>query len=180
MIIDTCSLVSLAKQYLPLDNVNCIEPFVTTEIKEGRLIILDSIQEECKYVSGGIVMEKFPVLKDNSFVINTEKIVPRSPRTFFNKLDNNYCVSLIKKTLTTDQYERQKIDFLSTGDGRMILYINNMVQEKSITVITEESRSQNDAKLFKKLPLILDQMDVKAITVSDYLKINGYYIDCRQ
>lgn len=180
MIIDTCSLVSLAKQYLPLDSVNCIEPFLTTEIKEGRLILLDSIQEECKHVSGGIAMEKFPILKDNSFVIKTENMVPKSPRAFYNKLNNNYCVSLIKRTLSVDQFETQKEVFLSTGDGRMILYINNMAEEKSFTVITEESRSQNDAKVFKKLPLILDQMNVKTITVSDYLKMNGYYLDRQQ
>ncbi|MFA6820206.1 MAG: DUF4411 domain-containing protein, partial [Bacteroidaceae bacterium] len=44
------------------------------------------------------------------------------------------------------------------------------------SVMTEETRNQNDGKLFKKLPLLCDFLKVKVITAVDYLYQNGFKI----
>ena len=44
-------------------------------------------------------------------------------------------------------------------------------------IFTEETRNTNDGKLFKKLPLICDHLEIKVLTLPDYLKENGFRVE---
>ena len=48
---------------------------------------------------------------------------------------------------------------------------------EEMQVMTEETRQQNDGKLFKKLPLLCEQIGIGTLTVSEYLHRNGFFID---
>ena len=57
IVIDTCSLVSLAKNYLPLDENGSLMNFIHEKFETKEWIMLDAIQRESLYTSQGIVMK---------------------------------------------------------------------------------------------------------------------------
>ena len=84
--------------------------------------------------------------------------------------------------MTDEEYISQKNEFLQSGDGKIIVFSQIFKKEQALLfndffVLTEESRTTNDGKLFKKLPLICDELDIKTLTLPDYLKANGFNIN---
>ena len=64
----------------------------------------------------------------------------------------------------------------------MILYALNFLHDNDIfhddfCILTEESRTSNDNKLFKKIPLICDLLNIKTKNVTDYLKLHDVEIN---
>ena len=49
--IDTNSLLSLVRYYLPFDKKSVLFDFIKAKIKDGEIIIIDKILEECEYTS---------------------------------------------------------------------------------------------------------------------------------
>lgn len=86
-LVDTSSLVSLARYYHPFDSTDALCEFLSSEIASGNIIVLDKIAEEVQFVSGGMAVETFPYLKDKKRVVSTKDIIPK--QKFFNMLDNN-------------------------------------------------------------------------------------------
>jgi hypothetical protein len=79
-------------------------------------------------------------------------------------------------------YIEQKEEYLKTGDAKIIIYALNVrhsdaIHLEEMQVMTEETRQQNDGKLFKKLPLLCEQIGIGTLTVSEYLHRNGFFID---
>ena len=67
-------------------------------------------------------------------------------------------------------------------DAKIIIYALNVrhsdaIHLEEMQVMTEETRQQNDGKLFKKLPLLCEQIGIGTLTVSEYLHRNGFFID---
>ena len=54
---------------------------------------------------------------------------------------------------------------------------SDTIHLEEMQVMTEETRQQNDGKLFKKLPLLCEQIGIGTLTVSEYLHRNGFFID---
>lgn len=180
IVVDTCSLVMIAKNYLPLDENGSMVAFLEQKFKDGELQLLDTIQQEASQTSKGIVMERMPFLKDKAIAIKTADMFPPSLKKFHNMVDNNFCIPLLKKVLSEEEYLQQKADFLNTGDAKIIIYSSRAVHEnlfEDYQVMTEETRNPNDGKLFKKLPLLCDFIEVKTITTVDYLRQNGFRIE---
>jgi O-methyltransferase involved in polyketide biosynthesis len=50
VIIDTSSLLSLVRYYLPFDNNNKLFDFIKQEIKNGRIVVIDEVLKECKFI----------------------------------------------------------------------------------------------------------------------------------
>ena len=120
--------------------------------------------------------------KDKKLVIPTKDLFPCAPERFSNMIDNNFCVRLKKQELTEEEYIEQKEEYLKTGDAKIIIYALNVrhsdaIHLEEMQVMTEETRQQNDGKLFKKLPLLCEQIGIGTLTVSEYLHRNGFFID---
>lgn len=180
IIVDTCSLLMIAKNYLPLDDSGSMAAFLEQKFKEKELLLLDAIQQEASQTSKGIVMEKMPFLKDKAMVIKTVDMFPPSPKKFDNMVDNNFCIPLFRKELSDEGYIQKKADFLDSGDAKIIIYSLRTKNENlfgDYCVMTEESRLPNDGKSFKKLPLICEFIGVSTITAVDYLQQNGFRIE---
>jgi hypothetical protein len=180
VIVDTCSLLALSKFYLPFDDEQVLYDFVETQYNARKFIIIDAIHTESRQTAKGIIIETLPFLENNKTnIAKTNNTFAPSPKRFSNQLDNNLCVPLAKKLLTETEYIAAKQDFLQTGDARLIIYALNYQKEcennlfEEFFVLTEESRIQNDGKLFKKLPLICEFLNIKTMTLPDYLKKNG-------
>ena len=97
-------------------------------------------------------------------------------------MDNNFCVRLLKNELTEQEYVQQKAEYSKTADYKILVYsmkeqnLNGIIKDEYY-VMTEETRLPNDGKLFKKLPLLCDQIGIETITSSEYLHGKGFFID---
>ena len=115
-------------------------------------------------------------LNDHELRFNDSDLMPPAPKKFSNQLDNNLCVPLQKKKLSSEAYSLQKEQYMSTGDAKLLLYaLNNM--DKEPVIITEETMLSNDGKLFKKLPAICEILEIKHMTVAEWLVANGISLD---
>ena len=61
-VIDTNSLLSLVRYYLPFDKNLILYNFLKERIAAGEIIIIDKILEECEYISKGIVLKTLTYL----------------------------------------------------------------------------------------------------------------------
>lgn len=151
IVVDTCSLVMIAKNYLPLDKDGQLYSFLEEAFSRKDLMLLDVILDESKRTSKGIAVEKMPFLKDKKLVIPTKDLFPCAPERFSNMIDNNFCVRLKKQELTEEEYIEQKEEYLKTGDAKIIIYALNVrhsdaIHLEEMQVMTEETRQQNDGK----------------------------------
>lgn len=182
VIVDTCSLVYLSKFYLPFDEDDKLKAFFEKKFRCGELLMLDVILNECKQQSKGIVVRSMPFWEsEKSLIVKTNDLMAPAPQKFSNQLDNNLCIPLVRKHFTDEEYSLQKQLFLESGDGKIILLALNKINESrlldEVVVLTDESKISNDGKVFKKLPSICEFLQIKTITLVDYLKENNIEVD---
>lgn len=178
VVIDTSSLLSLVRYYLPFDKNNKLFNFIQTQIKNGELIIIDEVLNECKFVSKGLILEKLGYLVDKNFKkqykipVKTKDLIPPSTKKFYNLVDDNFRTPLSRK-LNDAEFEQRKKEFLASADARMIIYAlierhNN--QNIEIFIVTEETESTNDHKAFKKIPAICNILKIDVMTLPGLLE----------
>ena len=189
VVIDTSSLLSLVRYYLPFDKKNILFGSIKNKIASGEILIIDKIIEECEYTSKGIVLQMLDFLKDKTFnktnklPLNTEFILPPAPAKFYRMVDNNFVVTVLRAKLNDIQYDSQKTDFMNSADMKMILTVLNLKKDRpqeEIYLVTEETEVSNDNKVFKKVPAICSQLDIKTLNIQQLLdKFEGINIEIR-
>ncbi len=173
VVIDTSSLLSLVRYYLPFDEQNVIFGFFKTKLEGGEFIIIDAVLEECKYVSNGDVVDKLSFLKTNKIIYKTSDLVVPNPKQFYHYLDNNFVNSLVKKKLNEEEFEKQKEDFINSADLKQVILCLNLVQKREdVILVTEETANSNDNKLFQKIPLICKELNIETLTLPKLLDKN--------
>jgi len=172
-ILDTSSLLSFVRYYLPFDTKGVLRAFIVEQVRQGSIVILDTVWEECQYVAQGIVVEKLPELQE--FVEDTTSLFPPSQRKLSNLLDDNFCVKFKKNKLTEEEFISQKQEYMKSADYKIIVKCMQplTVFEKERCVITEETELSNDSKVFKKLPAIMSILKTPVVTISKFFKDNG-------
>jgi hypothetical protein len=143
------------------------------QVRQGSIIILDTVWEECHYVAQGIVVKELQELQE--FVEDTTSLFPPSQRKLSNLLDENFCVKFKKNTLTEEEFLSQKQEYMKSADYKIIVKCLQplTVFEKERCVITEETALSNDSKVFKKLPAIMRILNTPVVTISKFFKDNG-------
>lgn len=175
-IVDTSSLVAIARYYLSIKDGERLLRFLEAKFESRELILLSSIHKEASLVQGGIAISKMEFLNNQDWRIKDDDLLPPAPKKFSNQMDNNVCVTKMKERLSAEAYAIQKEVYMRTGDARMLLYaLNNM--DLSPCIITEETRYVNDGKLFKKLPAICEIINVKYMSITEWLSLNHAEID---
>jgi hypothetical protein len=175
--------VYLSRFYLPFDSDCKLKGFLEKQFRNRVLVMLDVIFQECKLQSNGLVVKSLPFLEsEKSIIVKTTELMVPAPKRFSNLLDNNFCVTLARKRLTNEQFTMHKQQFLESGDGKIIVFSLNKMHDpdlldNEIIVLTDESSTPNDGKLFKKLPTICEFLHIKTITLVEYLKVNNIDID---
>ncbi len=91
VVIDTNSLLSLVRYYLPFDKKGILFQFFKSKIENGEIIIIDKVLEECTYNSKGLVLEKLPYLTEKAFLKSSKVpsktdslLVPNTKQFFIN------------------------------------------------------------------------------------------------
>ena len=81
---------------------------------------------------------------------------------------------MIKKSkkLSDVEYENQKNRFLEDTDMKLIILSLNLIKEnkEEIILVTEETETSNDNKLFKKIPAICKELDIITMSLPEVLK----------
>lgn len=178
VIMDTSSLLSLVRYYLPFDNNNKLYDFIKQKIENGEIIIIDEVLKECEFTAKKIVLTSLKYLTDKDFKkqynkipYKTKDILPPSPKKFYNMVDDNFRTPLSRR-LSESQFEQQKKEFLNSADAKMILLALNEKHRNNkaeIVIVTEESETANDHKAFKKIPAICKILDIDVMTLPELL-----------
>ena len=186
VIIDTSSLLSLVRYYLPFDKREKLFKFFQTQIEIGELIIIDEVLNECKFISKGLVLGKLNYLTDKEFgkeykvPTKTKDLLPPSTKKFYNQMDNNFRTK-ISRILNDAEFEQRKKEFLASADARMIIFALNerhINQDAKVVIVTEETETANDHKAFKKIPLICNILKIEVMALPSLLeKYNGINIE---
>ena len=170
VIIDTSSWLSLVKYYLPFDQNQIIDQFLTDKIRNQEILVIDKVHSECKYVSKGIVLESFDIIGDKNNHCKTNELF--ASRKFINRVDNQFCYQVQKNKLNDVEFENAKTSYLNSADISILLKVQDLVRngEQNVFIVTEESNSNNDSKLFKKIPIISSYLDLECITLPALIK----------
>lgn len=171
VVIDTSSLLSLVRYYLPFDTEDKLKTLIQAKVESGEIVVLDKVAEECGYVAGGIVLKQLPFLSDKKNQTKTTELFP--PKAFFNMLDNQFVnFAIIRKlNLTVEEYEARKSAYLDNADAKIILYAFTQNKlGKPVTVVSEESSAGNDDKMFKKIPTICRSISINCIQLPELLQ----------
>lgn len=162
-ICDTCSLIALVRYYLPFDTSDILKSFIYNGFKSKEFLMLKQVKDECRQVSGGLVFDKLLELK-NIKPINFDKVITDK---IHRLIDNNFIVSQSQvNRLESGEYESQKHTFINGSDFNLIY----CAMENHYTVITEETITSNDNKLFKKIPAICAMQGIKCESISQLLQ----------
>lgn len=179
VVIDTNSLHALVRYYLPFDTSNNLYELIKKKIKSGDIVILDAVYTECKFQSGGLVLKKLDFLVDKNFKkeykipIKTDDLFAPSPEKFIRQLENQFSIGVMKNKLEDHEFELEKQRWLNSADAKLIIYCLNHNHKGSfeeVFLVTEETKAQNDLKVFQKIPAICEQININTITLPELLE----------
>jgi hypothetical protein len=178
VVIDTSSLIALVRYYLPFDKDDSLKNFIQKKVERKEVIVIDKVHEESKYVAQGIVVKQLDFIKIKGNTVKTTNLLPY-PK-FFNIVDNQLCNQTIKKLkgFNETEYEKQKNEYLDSADGKLILYCltekkQSILLDGKIILVTEETSTENDNKLFKKLPECCRVLEIENCNLPTLLE--NYY-----
>ena len=103
VIIDTSSLLSLVRYYLPFDHKTKLFDFIRSEFENGNLILIDAVYEESLYTTQGLVLKSLDYLNEKEFKkefkipVKTKDLLPPSTKKFYNLLNDNFRTPLSKR-----------------------------------------------------------------------------------
>lgn len=170
-VIDTSSLLALVRYYLPFDRAGKLKAELQARIAAKEIIVIDKVREEAKYTAKKAIYLALEVLHEKKNTENTDLVLP-DPK-FFKMLDNNFAVQSQKKQLEPEGYEALKAKFLSGADCKMVLLCYARMKGKDseeYVIVTEETAAQNDGKLFKKIPIICQELRIVCISIADFIE----------
>lgn len=173
-LMDTSSLMALTRYYIPFDSKKVLFELIEKKITTKEILILDRVHNETAYFGSGVIQQVLPYIKNNSNVVKTKDILPDAK--FLSMLENNFCNSLQKSKISDVEFESEKKKYIEVdADIKLILFGLKECRNTSIdklVVVTEESRANNDGKVFKKIPAICDTLGIETCTISEYLNIH--------
>lgn len=185
VVIDTNSLLSLVRYYLPFDKKGVLFQFIKSKIEYGDIIIIDKVLDECTYNSKGLVLKKLPYLTDKIFLksakapYKTDSVIVPNTKQFFHQLNNVFVNNAIRRKLTEVEFESEKTRFIESTDMKQVILALNLKSiGEEVVLVTEETESSNDNKTFKKIPAICKELEIETMTLPELIaKYDGIDID---
>lgn len=177
-LMDTSSLISLARYYLEFENDKLIELF-KGKFQSGEFVLLDAVYLECKRTAKGIGLEKLPFLMEKAFLKackipeDTEFLIPSKQKQFYHFVLNDFTNPSVKRSISKDQFEILKEGFFKSADFKLVLRAWNgehMDDHRKCCIVTEETLTPNDHKLYRKIPKMCDLAGLAVMNLRDLLK----------
>ena len=170
-VIDTSSLVSLVRYYLPFDKEGKLKTFLEESILSGKIIVLEQVAEECKRQGKGQVIEAFPFIAKPKYKTSIAGI--QVNKAIYNLVDNNFINASVKALFPEDVYQFERNKFIASADFAMMLYAYSIKDKENVAIVTEETGFSNDGKPFKKIPDICSIIGVRTQNFPSFLLENG-------
>ncbi|MFN8438181.1 MAG: DUF4411 family protein [Cytophagales bacterium] len=176
-ILDTSSLLAFVRYYLPFDKNGNLKTLIETKFQNGEILILDKVINEAKYIAQGIILKELDFFNDKKKIISTNNLLPNAK--FYNLLENQFCNKEILrlKGISEVEFDLEKAKFLNTPDANLILYSLSMKSNAPI-IVTEETQTGNDNKIFKKIPENCKAINLECCTLPILFK-NHFNLDIR-
>ncbi|TDR18565.1 DUF4411 family protein [Flavobacterium cheniae] len=180
VIIDTNSLLSLVRYYLPFDKNKILYNFIKEKIQTGEIILIDKVYMQCSYISKGIIISELDFLNDKDYKksakipYNTELTIPPNTKKFFHLLNSVFVNSVIMKAkkITEVEFETLKNSHLNDADMKLVLLSLNLIaQGENVFLVTEETSESNDNKLFVKIPAMCRELSINCINLPALIKL---------
>ena len=179
VIIDTNSLLSLVRYYLPFDKDKILYNFIKNKVQSGEIIIIDKVHQQCSFISKGIILKELDFLDDKDFKkaskipYNTELTIAPNTKKFFHLLNSVFVNSVVKKAknITEVEFEILKTSHLKDADMKLVLLALNFNTEEDVYIVTEETSESNDNKLFVKIPAMCRELGLNCITLPALIKL---------
>lgn len=181
IVIDTCSLMAMVRYYMPFDKDEVFQEFVKQKIIDGELIVIDKVYDESVYLSSGEILKELTFLNDKEFLriskspYNTELILPLRPARFESMMNDQFVVQTQKRKLSDAEFQTLKDNFYNNADIKQIVLCQNLKNggNSDVLLVTEETASNNDSKLFKKIPAICKFLDIETISLPKLIRKIG-------
>ena len=180
VVIDTSSLLSLVRYYLPFDKKGVLFKVIKGKVSSGEIILLDAVFKESNFVGQKIIPKSLvfltdkKFLKENKVITKTDELIPWSPTRFLNMVKNQFVANTFQfRKLTEAEFEVQKNRFMESADAKLIMYCQHLIKDnegEEIYLVTEETSAGNDLKLFKKIPAICGILGIPVITLPELLE----------
>jgi len=164
-VIDTSSLISLVRYYLPFDKEKILYNLFKDKIESKQIIVLDKVFDECRFISQGIVVKELDYLAVKKNQTKTATLFPT--KKYYNQLENQFINGSAKNLLTPAEFENRKNAFLNSADSNLLLYC--LTNKSEFMLVTEETAASNDNKSFKKLPAICKILDIDVVNLPTLL-----------
>ena len=187
VVIDTNSLLSLVRYYLPFDKKGVLFKFFKDKIEKGEIIIIDKVLEQSTFISKKVIVQKLDFLIDKNFLktakvpYKSDSLIVPNTKLFFHQLNNVFVNHIVKKAhnITDVEFENRKNAFLNEADMKQIILCLNLIRDgEKVVLVTEETENSNDNKLFKKIPAICKELEIETMTLPELIaKYEGIEID---
>ncbi len=170
-VIDTSSLVSLVRYYLPFDKEGNLKAFIEDRIEAKELIVLNQVVAECKLQGKGQVVKALPFVdKPKNKTAVTDVAINKK---LFNMIDNNFINGSVAGLLPPAEYQFERDKFMKTADFALVLYAYSVNRKGEVVIVTEETEYSNDGKPFRKIPAICDTIGVRTLNLPTFLAENS-------
>lgn len=176
VVIDSNSLLSLVRYYLPFDRNSVLFNFIKGKIEQGEIVIIDAVYLQCQYLVRGIILEKLAYLKEPAFLksaklpFKTDGLLAPAPSKFLRQIDNQFVNQVMRRRLSDVEYDIEKGRYLEDADMKQIILCLHLIKNsEEIVLVTEETETSNDNKLFKKIPAICRELNIKTMTLPELL-----------
>ncbi|NBC57655.1 MAG: DUF4411 family protein [Bacteroidetes bacterium] len=166
-LIDTNSWLIIVRYYLAFDKNNRLSEFLKASLENRSIVLIDKVFEECKFQAKGIITKELPFLNEKSLHVKTTEVLPY-PK-FYNLIENQFCDSYQRNRLEDYEFENAKNEHIESADVKLVLLAKELMVDNEVTLITEETRKQNDSKPFCKIPLMCDELNITCISIADFL-----------
>ena len=137
---------------------------------------IDKVVVESKRNAKGVIAKSLEFIEDKKNQTKTESLLPEP--SFLRDLENRLCYASRKNTLTETEFENRKQAFLEDADAKLILFcLSNKggLDLDKLILVTEETKTDNDGKPFKKLPEMCDLLNIEHCSLPTLLE-NHYNI----
>jgi hypothetical protein len=169
--IDSSSLLTLVRYYLPFDRDQRLFTFIKQKVKAKEIIVIEEVYLECKGIAQGAVVKALSYLDERSNRLKTDELLA-SP-TLITRVENDFAIGVQKRKLNEAEFESRKMDYMADADFKLVLLgLKERESLDPITIVTEERIASNDGKDFKKIPAIckLQGIDLNCYDLPTYLK----------
>lgn len=175
-VIDTSSLLALVRYYLPFDHEGILRRYLIDELSSGNIMLTKAILGECKIVSGGGIIKNLPELSDPDFLraaklpVDVDAGISVPPKKLTHWLNNGFVHQALKNKMNAEDFEIEKEKFTQSADLSLIILADALRSDgQDVSIISEETRNENDRKLYKKVPTLCAITGLSCMNLAEFL-----------